>query len=206
MVKRIKVNGFNTENTYFYIDEKTQHGFLIDPGFEGNRILEMIEDNNWEIEAILITHGHFDHIGEVEYLRNILECEVYAGEKAKMYFENPRYNLSHMTENEIVISEYSLAKDGEKIALKANPNFYLEVMDTPGHTKDGVIYYNKEEKVAFVGDTIFKGTYGRTDLPGGDEEEILESIYKILNLDEEIILYPGHLDETSVGEERMFYD
>ena len=202
MIKKVTVKGFNTENTYFYIDSKTSHGFLIDPGYEGEKLLEMIKENKWVIEAILITHGHFDHIGEVNHLKSYLNCDVYAGEKAQIYFRNIEYNLSYMTGHEITIIDYSPVREGEKIALKANNNFYLEVMNTPGHTMDGVVYYNKEEKIAFVGDTIFKGTYGRTDLPGSSEDEIQESIKKILNMDEDMILYPGHSSETSVGEER----
>lgn len=202
MVKRVTVKGFNTENTYFYIDSKTNHGFIIDPGFEEDRLLEEIKENGWVIEAILITHGHFDHIGEVNYIKNILNCEVYAGENAKLYFENPEYNLSYMTGNEIVLNDYIPIKEGEKIALKANSDFYLEVMETPGHTKDGVTYFNREEKIAFVGDTIFRKAYGRTDLPGSSEEEIQKSIKKILSLDDDMILYPGHSVETSVGEEK----
>lgn len=202
MIKKVTVKGFNTENTYFYIDSKTSHGFLIDPGYEGEKLLEMIKENEWVIEAILITHGHFDHIGEVNHLKSCLNCAVYAGEKAQIYFRNVEYNLSYMTGHEITIIDYSPVREGEKIALKANNNFYLEVMNTPGHTMDGVVYYNKEEKIAFVGDTIFKGTYGRTDLPGSSEDEIQESIKKILNMDEDMILYPGHSSETSVGEER----
>lgn len=202
MIIKVTVKGFNTENTYFYIDSKTNHGFLIDPGYEGEKHLEMIKENEWVIEAILITHGHFDHIGEVNFLRNQLNCAVYAGEKAQIYFRNIEYNLSYMTGHEITIIDYSPVKEGEKIVLKANNNFYLEVMNTPGHTMDGVVYYNKEEKIAFVGDTIFKGTYGRTDLPGSSEDEIQESIKKILNMDEDMILYPGHSAETSVREER----
>ena len=205
MVKKVTVRGFNTENTYFYIDSKTNHGFIIDPGFEGEKLLEIIKENEWVIEAILITHGHFDHIGEIEYLKKHLNCEVYAGENAKEYFENPDYNLSYMTGKEIILSDFVPLKEGDKVTLKDNPKFYLEVMETPGHTKDGVIYFSKEEKIAFVGDTIFKGTYGRTDLPGSSEEDIQESIKKILSLEEDMVLYPGHSVETSVGEERENY-
>ncbi len=205
MVKKVTVRGFNKENTYFYIDSKTNHGFIIDPGFEGEKLLEIIKENEWVIEAILITHGHFDHIGEIEYLKEHLNCEVYAGVYAKEYFENADYNLSYMTGKEIVLSDFLTLKEGDKVALKENPSFYLEVMETPGHTKDGVIYFNKEEKIAFVGDTIFKGTYGRTDLPGSSEEEIQESIKKILSFEDDTVLYPGHSVETSVGEERENY-
>ncbi len=201
MVKRITVRGLNSENTYFYIDSKTNHGFIIDPGYEGDKLLEIIKENNWTIEAILITHGHFDHIGEIEYLRKSLNCDVYAGENAQIYFENPEYNLSYMCGEEIVIKDYTAVKEGDMVILKASPEFFLEVMNAPGHTKDGVVYFNKKEKIAFVGDTIFKGTYGRTDLPGSSEEEMKKSIKKILSLDKDTVLYSGHSEETTVEEE-----
>ncbi len=201
MIKKVVVSGFNTENSYFYINEKTNHGFLIDPGFEGDKLLDIIRSNNWIIEAILITHGHFDHIGEVNFLKKTLNCEVYAGEKASIYLEKPENNLGYYSGLDIVISDYKILKDGEKITLKDNQNFYLKVMNTPGHTADGVIYYNEDENIAFVGDTIFKGTHGRTDLPGSSEDDMQNSLKKILNLNKKMILYPGHGEETTVENE-----
>ena len=117
MIKKVSVKGLNTENTYFYIDSKTNHGFIIDPGYEGDKLFEIIKENNWVIEAILITHGHFDHIGEVEYLRKNLNCEVYASENAQIYFENPEFNLSYMCGERIIINGYTAVKEGDRVFL-----------------------------------------------------------------------------------------
>ena len=202
MIKKVTVEGFNVENAYFYIDDTTKHGFLIDPGFEGDKLLQIIEENNWIIEAILITHGHFDHIGEIERIREKTNCKVYAGLKASMYLENPRYNLGYYYDKEIIINDYNTLKEGEKVCLEANPDFYLRLMETPGHTADSVIYINDDENIAFVGDTIFKGTHGRTDLPGSSDEQMIESLKKIFTLDSKMILYPGHSDETIIEAEK----
>ncbi|MBR6253646.1 MAG: MBL fold metallo-hydrolase [Clostridia bacterium] len=201
MIKKVTVVGYNSENAYFYIDDKTNHGFLIDPGFEADKLLKVVEENKWVIEAILITHGHFDHIGAIEEIREVLKCKVYAGEKAYLYLENPRYNLGYYYEKEIIISDYITLAEGEKVCLEANQDLYLKLMETPGHTADSVIYFNEKENIAFVGDTIFKGTHGRTDLPGSSEEAMQESLRKIFKLDKNMILYPGHSEETTVGEE-----
>jgi len=205
MIKKVKVHGFNSENAYFYIDDKTHHGFLIDPGFESDVLLNTIDENGWTIEAILITHGHFDHIGAINDVREKTNCKVYAGKNASMYLENVEYNLSYYCGKEIIIKEYIILNNGEKVYLDSNHNFYLKVMETPGHTSDSVIYYNEEDNIAFVGDTIFKGTYGRTDLPGSSEEHIKESIKKVLKFNKDMILYPGHSEETTVGVELNNY-
>ena len=201
MIKEVTVHGFNSENAYFYIDDQTKHGFLIDPGFESDVLLHVIEENNWTIEAILITHGHFDHIGAVDAIREKTKCKVYAGNNASMYLENPKYNLSFYYDEETTVNDYIIVKEGDYIRLEANPDFYLQVMETPGHTADAVIYINEDDNIAFVGDTIFKGTYGRTDLPGSSEEQMQESLRKVLQLDKAMVLYPGHSGNTTIGEE-----
>lgn len=201
MIKQVTVHGYNSENTYFYIDEKTNHGFLIDPGFESEKILSIIEENNWTIEAILITHGHFDHIGEVSEIRDKLNCKVYVGENAYIYLEDPKYNLGYYYEKNIVIRDYITLAEGEKLCLDSNPSFYLKLMETPGHTADSVIYVNEDDNIAFVGDTIFKGTCGRTDLPGSSSEQMKESLKKIFKLNKDMVLYPGHSESTTIGEE-----
>ena len=201
MIKEITVHGFNDENAYFYIDEKTNHGFLIDPGFESDILIDYIDKNGWIIEAILITHGHFDHIGAIDDIREKTGCKVYAGAKASMYLENAQYNLSLFFDKEKTISDYIVVNDDDVIRLEANPDFYLRLMETPGHTADSVIFINEKDNIAFVGDTIFKGTHGRTDLPGSSEEQMQESLRKIKQLDKDMVLYPGHSEKTTVGEE-----
>ena len=94
MITEVQVEGYFAENSFFYIDDATKHGFLIDPGAEAERLLAIIKDNNWRIEKILLTHGHFDHTGAVEEIRNALAVPVYAFATADAYLLDPFKNLS----------------------------------------------------------------------------------------------------------------
>ncbi len=203
MVEKIEVESYLKENTYIYIDEETNHGFLIDPGFEADKIISVIKENGWIIEKILITHGHFDHISAVNEISKEFNIPVYASKKSKAYLENPNYNMSFIIGDEVVVKDAHELENGEKIFLEANNDIYFKVVETPGHTFDSVIYINEKENFAFVGDTIFKGTHGRTDLLGSNEEDMKKSLELILSLDENMILYPGHSEETTVKNERM---
>jgi len=205
MIEKLVVGDFIKENTYFYIDDKTKHGFLIDPGGNEEKILDTINKNSWIIEKILITHGHFDHIGAVNFLKIFIKCEVYAGIYSDLYLENPEYNLGFMNDEQIIVKNVKKISNNEKICLESNKNFYLKLIETPGHTKDSVCYINEEEKIAFVGDTIFEGTHGRTDLPGSEPQLMMDSIKKILSLDKDTILYPGHSNITIVANEIANY-
>lgn len=204
MVQKIEVTGVIDENAYIYVDENSGHGFLIDPGAEASKIADIIIKNNWVIEGILITHAHFDHIGAVMDLKRVLKCPVYGYKNGDKYLLNPYYNLSAYFGESFILQGVGKVLDGDILSLKANPRFYLKVMHTPGHTEDSCIYYNHE--VAFVGDTIFKGSVGNTSLPGGNEQVLWNSIMKkifLLPLDTK--LYSGHSDVTTVSLEKKRY-
>ena len=205
MITKVQVEGYLRENVYFYIDEKTNHGFIIDPGAEPEKLIKVIKDNNWVIEKILITHGHFDHIGAINEIRKQLNIPVYANEKSKIYLEDPDYNMSYVVDEDITISQVNYIENNSIVYLEANKDFYLKLIETPGHTLDSSIYLNENEKIAFVGDTIFKNSHGRTDLPGGSEEDMKNSLKTILEMDPEIALYPGHSGSTTVKDERKNY-
>jgi len=193
-------------NAYFYIDEKSKHGFLIDPAAEADKLSKMIKDNGWIIEKILITHGHFDHIGAVEELHKTFNIPYYIHQNGKEYLTNADYNLSLMTGQEIILNEAQYLNDGDTVLLDGAPEVMLSVIHTPGHTTDSVIYYDKDNKTAFVGDTIFKDGFGRTDFPGGDMNMLRLSILnKVLKLDDDTKLYSGHSDVTTVQREKKFY-
>ncbi|HHX62192.1 MAG TPA: MBL fold metallo-hydrolase [Epulopiscium sp.] len=209
MIDKIVVGPLQ-ENAYFIIDEDTKKGFLIDPGAEAGRILEMIKENNWEIGLILITHGHYDHIGAAKEIREVLGCEIVAHKGAKEYLEDPEINLS------------TAFGDG-KVKLKADhyinedePNydeFTKDLPDTlsfkvsyvPGHTTDSILFYFEHYNAAFVGDVIFKESVGRSDLRGGNGATLLESIRThVFTLPEETVLYPGHGPSTTVKYEKSY--
>ena len=198
MILTVEVYEYIPVNAYFYIDDETRHGFLIDPGAQAEKLLKIIDEKHFVIEKILLTHGHFDHIGAVEELQKKLNVEVCMQKNGRDYVENPNWNLSQ----KITLKDVKYLDDGE-IFLNVNPNFKLELISTPGHTTDGAIYYSAADKIAFVGDSIFLGSYGRTDFPGGDEKILFESIkQKILTLPDETILLSGHSEPTTVANEK----
>ena len=203
IVKQVPVRDIIETNTYFYIDEKSKHGFLIDPGAEAEKLLKIIKDNGWTIEKLLITHGHFDHIGAVEKIAQTLNIPYLAHENGREYLPNPTYNLSAFFGDDIVLNNAEYLQDGAEITLDAAPNVKLKVIHTPGHTQDGVVYYDESNSLAFVGDTIFKHGIGRTDIPGGDYNQLQQSICnKIFTFLNNTILYSGHSEPTTVSAEK----
>ena len=206
IVKQIPVSGAIVTNTYFYVDEISRHGFLIDAGAEPDRLLQIIRGNNWQIEQILLTHGHFDHIGAVNKLCQTLNIPCSAYFNAAQYLADPQYNLSAYFEPEIKVTDFQPLNEGDTIKLRADSQIGLKVIYTPGHTQDSVVYYDAANQTAFVGDTIFKGSYGRTDMPGGDEPQLMQSIVrKILTLPDDTILYSGHTPPTTVKAEKRYF-
>lgn len=193
-------------NCYFYVDGETLHGFLIDPGDEAQRLLHICAERNFVIEKILITHGHYDHIGAVNEIQQKLKIPAVMHEEGKIYATNPEWNYSDEDDQPIILNDVIFLPDHSKISVESNPNFYVELIHTPGHTKDGAIYYSEQDGIAFVGDTIFKQSYGRTDLLGGDEKTLFKSIReKILTLPDDTFLYSGHTAVTSVRDEKIFF-
>lgn len=206
IVKQVPVVDAIVTNVYFYIDEKTKHGFIIDAAAEANRLLDIIKTNGWTIEKILLTHGHFDHIGAVEEISEALSIPYYIHENGKQYLMDPDFNVSSMFGNDICLDNAQYLKDGDELVLAANPQVKLKVYHTPGHTLDSSVYADEENKVAFVGDTIFKDSVGRTDLPGGSMQQLRQSIHKILtSFAEDMILYSGHTEPTTVKAEKKWH-
>ena len=202
MIYQVEV-GFLPTNSYFYIDEESLHGFLIDPGAETEKLLQIISEKNFVIEQILLTHGHFDHIGAVEEIQDKLKIPVCMQKNGRAYAENPAWNLSESVGMDIILKNVTYLEDDSEIILSANPAFKLKIIPVAGHTTDGAIYYSEKNSVAFVGDSIFLGSVGRTDLPGGDENILFDNIkQKILTLPSETILHSGHSAPTSVEDEK----
>ena len=196
------VSGVFTTNSYFYIDETTKSGFLIDPGAEAHLLLQIVEKQSLTIEQILLTHGHFDHFGAAKKIQDTLGIPITMHKDGKMYVENPTYNLSENCGVSMTLSQVNYLADQTKIISKANPNFYLELRHTPGHTIDSAIYYNPEDQVAFVGDSIFKNAMAMTNFWGGDFDTWIKNVcQKILTLPTSTILLSGHSGQTTVGAE-----
>lgn len=203
LIKQVPVTGEITTNAYFYVDEGSKHGFLIDAAAESERLLQIIRANNWIIEKILLTHGHFDHIGAVAELQRQLGVPYYIHQAGIEMLRQPAYNLSVFMGDEISLDGAQSLADGEVMVLEAQPKVALKVIHVPGHTPDSVVFYDAGNKVAFVGDTIFKGSVGATHFPLGDEAALRRSIKeKIMTLPDDTVLYSGHSDSTTVAAER----
>lgn len=204
MIKELTVQGVFAENTYFYIDSHSKSGFLIDPGAQAGLIYDTIKRNGWTIEKILLTHGHFDHMGAAELLREKLVAPIYIYPQDAPYLTDPNLNLSANSGQPVTVAHYEELYDGEIIRLKANSGFYLKVMHTPGHTPGSVTYWSPEEKAAFVGDLLYQHGPGLTDFPGGNRRVLEESIInKILTLPDDTMLLSGHSSPITVARERM---
>lgn len=206
MIIEVPVKGYFEENCFFYIDDKTRHGFIIDPGAQAEKLLDIIEKNGWEIEKILLTHGHFDHTGAVNDLRRVLNLPVLAYRTANDYLLDAEKNLSAFCGPPITVRDVTYIDDGDNITLKVNPSFSLHVIHTPGHTTDSIVFYSAKDQVAFVGDTIFKGSIGNYQYPGGNVIDLQHSILKkIFTLPDETVLCSGHSGKTTVGIEKQRY-
>ena len=186
-------------NCYLVINEELHKGVVIDPGGDGDRILECIRQERVDIEAILLTHGHSDHIMALDELREATQANVYISQEDASMLVKPAGNLSiYMGEGASFRPADIIFKDGEILNVAG---IEFKVLATPGHTKGGVCLV--AENTVFCGDTIFAESIGRTDLPGGSYNQILDSIRnKILVLPDEVNLLPGHGPSTTVGWER----
>ena len=206
MVIEISVKGYFEENCYFYIDERSKHGFVIDPGAQAGRLLAVIMENGWTIEKILLTHGHFDHMGAVNELRDVLNIPVFAHKRSDEYLLDARKNLSALCGQALTVDNVRYLDDGDEVTLDVSPDFSLKTIYVPGHTTDSVMYYSEREHVAFVGDTIFKGSIGNYKYPGGNLKDLQRSIIdRIFTLPDETVLCSGHSEQTTAGKEKRRY-
>lgn len=186
-------------NCYLVINEENKSGVVIDPGGDGDMILDKIRQKGLNIEAIFLTHGHSDHIMAVDEIRTATGAKVYISQEDAAMLIKASSNLSlYMGASREFKAADEFFEDGEILTV-AGLNF--KVIATPGHTKGGVCLIC--EDIVFCGDTVFSESIGRTDLPGGSYSQILQSIKnKILVLPDEMKLLPGHGPATTIGWER----
>lgn len=207
ILKRIRVDILQNMPTNCYIieDEKTKETMVIDPGGEIDKIVEMLDTLSCNLKYIYLTHCHADHIFGVNELRSLKGGSVLIHRDDYDGLESDYINLaSFIGLEKVSINDVVRVDDGDLLHIG---NIQFKVIHTPGHTKGGSSLYCEKEKMVFTGDTMFRGTWGRADLPTGSMEEIMDSISnKLLHLPDDTIVYPGHGKSTMIREERPIYE
>ncbi len=190
-------------NCYFLVNQETGEALVFDPGDEVERLQSHVRKNGWSVKAILLTHGHSDHMGGVNELRELTGARVYAMEEEEPLLSNAMNNLSIFIQKKpITVEADEYLKDGQELELCG---IGLKALLTPGHTPGGCCYYCREAGAVFSGDTLFCGSVGRSDFPGGSMSELVRSVKeKLFLLPEDTKVYPGHGDETTIEYEKKY--
>lgn len=190
-------------NCYIAVNEETNEAIVVDPGASGEALCEKLEEENLKVKAVILTHGHFDHADNAEIVADHFGVKIYVHENEKETMANPMMNLSGTMGRKAASYRGDVwVRDNDILELAG---FKIKVLFTPGHTPGGCCFYFEDEKVVFVGDTLFNDSIGRTDFPGGSEGTLLRSIKdKLMTLDDSISVYPGHNEATTIGAERMY--
>lgn len=190
-------------NCYLAINDSTGESIIVDPGSSPDRIKRGVEASGTKPVAIVLTHGHFDHVGAAEEIAKEYGVKIYAYEGEKKTLENPSINLSaDMIFQPKAYKADVYLKDEEEVELAG---LKFRCLATPGHTPGGCCYYFYDSDILFTGDTLFCGSVGRTDFPGGSMSQLVESIKtKLFTLPEDTICYTGHESPTTIGDEKIY--
>lgn len=196
-IQTLTVGAFQ-ENTYLLIDEATQHAVLIDPGAEGERLVAAVQAAGAELQAIWLTHAHVDHVGGIAAVKRAFDVPVLMHPGGAPLYQSA---MQHALFFGISIEEPppvdAQLAEGQTLELGS---LAFQVIETPGHAPGHVVIHG--HGVAFVGDCLFAGSIGRTDLPFSNGAQLASSLARIAALPEETVVYPGHGPATTIGRER----
>lgn len=197
---RMPLGAFAT-NCYIVVDESNQHCLVVDPGSEGNRLVEFLKKKGLQPEAVILTHGHGDHIGGVQAVVDEFKVPIYINKGDEEYLTNGELNLSSTYGQPVkVTGDVRLIKEADVISLGDHT---FTVIETPGHTPGGVCFYG--EGLVLAGDTLFQESIGRTDFPRSSYEDLIDAVRtKLFALPDETVVYPGHGPETTIGHEKIY--
>jgi glyoxylase-like metal-dependent hydrolase (beta-lactamase superfamily II) len=189
------INGKIESNVY--IVTHNNQTFIIDPGFDYNGIFRYVEENKLTVKAILLTHGHYDHCSALDQVASKYNCPAYMNLRDMIFIESPN-------SKSISIKRMSTKLNTPIRDIQTLNHPDISIFSSPGHSPGGVVFKFKNESSIFVGDSIFKNSVGRTDLPGSSPSDLEESLKMILSFPPKTVIYPGHGEKTSVEEELKY--
>lgn len=190
-------------NCYIGINEETKECFIVDPATCPPEFVSYIKNAGLTVKAVLLTHGHFDHIMGLDALLKEFPVPVYAHEAERDVLESEQLNSSaSMLGQPYSFSGADYVTNRQELRIAG---FEIRVIYTPGHTVGGCCYYIEKEKTLFSGDTLFHGSVGRTDLPTGSMGQLVSSVRdRLFVLPDDTKVYPGHMEETTIGYEKKY--
>lgn len=194
------VIGMIGTNCYLVSDEETRECLLVDAAEYSQKLVSHIRESGFRLQAILLTHGHFDHVMGIDGYVKEFDVPVYAHEEEAALLNDASLNVSAMYGSGYTFSNAVYVKDGQVLELIGKK---WKILYTPGHTVGGCCYYCEEEKVLFSGDTLFCASIGRTDLPTGSAGTLVRSVReKLFVLPGQTRVLPGHMEETTIEYEK----
>ena len=189
-------------NCYFIYREGGSDALVVDPGDHGTALNDKLTEMGFQVKAILLTHGHFDHIGGVNALKKVSGATVYALDEEKTVLENPELSMMLQYGDGSCVYPDVYLKDNEEVTIG---DISFTVIHTPGHTVGSSCFYFEEDGVLISGDTLFSESVGRSDFPTGSTSELLRSIKdRLFTLPPGTIVYPGHGERTTIEHEMMY--
>lgn len=202
-IKRMVLGGLEN-NTYIVVGNDRKTAVIVDPAYEPERIVEFLSGQGLQLKAILITHGHFDHIGAVDKIVEHMNVPVFAHEEEAKIMSDPIKNLStYFTSRGIKAKATNFVTDKEHLDFGADLSF--KVLIVPGHSPKGACFYNAKDEFLFTGDSLFAGSIGRTDYYNGDSHDLVQHIKeRLLFLPTTTTIYPGHGKTSTIGNEKAY--
>ncbi len=201
-IQKVKAGMVQT-NVYLVTNEETKETVVVDPAYFSKELKDVIAEQELKIVAMILTHGHFDHIMGIDmFQKEYGDVPVYVHEDDELTMRDPAINQSLAFGSKYAYVGAQTVREGQVLSF-AGMDF--RVIHTPGHTPGGACYYMEDEKVLFSGDTLFRQSVGRTDFVKSSTSDLIRSIKdKLFVLPDEVLVYPGHMGETSIGFEKRY--